>query len=145
AGAARRRSGWIGRYRALVEAGERRPDPEQEAAARRLDDLGTELEATPRHGLLTFFRKPRRPRGVYLWGGVGRGKSMLMDLFHESLAIERKRRVHFHAFMIEVHRRLRDARKSESGDPIPPVAAAISADVRCLEIGRASCRERSQI
>ena len=122
----------LGRYRALVEAGELRPDPEQEAAARRLDALQGELETTPRRGLLTFFRKPTRPRGVYLWGGVGRGKSMLMDLFHESLAIEHKRRVHFHAFMIEVHQRLRDARKSESGDPIPPVAAAIAAGVRCL-------------
>ncbi len=122
----------LGRYRALVEAGELRPDPEQEAAARRLDALQGELEATPQRGLLALFRKPTRPRGVYLWGGVGRGKSMLMDLFHESLAIEHKRRVHFHAFMIEVHQRLRDARKSESGDPIPPVAAAIAAGVRCL-------------
>jgi len=71
-------------------------------------------------------------RGVYLWGGVGRGKSMLMDLFHDTLAIEEKRRVHFHAFMIEVHQRLREARKAEEGDPIPPVAAAIAEGVRCL-------------
>ena len=75
---------------------------------------------------------PTRPQGVYLWGGVGRGKSMLMDLFHQSLAIPEKRRVHFHAFMQEVHQRLRDARRSESGDPIPPVAAAIAQDLRCL-------------
>jgi len=76
--------------------------------------------------------KPAKPRGAYLWGGVGRGKSMLMDLFHDTLAIEEKRRVHFHAFMIEVHQRLRDARKREEGDPIPPVAAAIAEGVRCL-------------
>ena len=69
---------------------------------------------------------------MYLWGGVGRGKSMLMDLFHETLAIPEKRRVHFHAFMLEVHQRLREARKSESGDPIPPVAAAIAENLRCL-------------
>ena len=76
--------------------------------------------------------KPVKPRGAYLWGGVGRGKSMLMDLFHDTLAIEEKRRVHFHAFMLEVHQRLRDARKREEGDPIPPVAAAIAEGVRCL-------------
>jgi len=57
---------------------------------------------------------------------------MLMDLFHETLAIPEKRRVHFHAFMLEVHQRLREARKSEEGDPIPAVARAIAADLRCL-------------
>jgi cell division protein ZapE len=57
---------------------------------------------------------------------------MLMDLFHETLTIEQKRRVHFHAFMLEVHRRLRDARRSEEGDPIPQVAEAIAEGVRCL-------------
>ena len=67
-----------------------------------------------------------------MWGGVGRGKSMLMDLFHDALAIPEKRRAHFHAFMQEVHERLREARKSESGDPIPPVAEALGANLRCL-------------
>ena len=57
---------------------------------------------------------------------------MLMDLFHDALAIEEKRRVHFHAFMLEVHQRLREARKTEEGDPIPPVAAGIADGVRCL-------------
>jgi len=57
---------------------------------------------------------------------------MLMDLFHETLAITQKRRVHFHPFMLEVHQRLREARKSEEGDPIPPVAAAIAENLRCL-------------
>ena len=54
---------------------------------------------------------------------------MLMDLFHHTLALPEKRRSHFHAFMIEVHARLHEARKSESGDPIPPVAAAIAAEI----------------
>ena len=95
--------------------------------------MARELEAGGNGGLLKrLFGKTQSPRGVYLWGGVGRGKSMLMDLFHDNLAISEKRRVHFHAFMQEVHARLREARKSESGDPIPPVAAAIAQGLRCL-------------
>ena len=128
-----RPSPMLERYRALVAAGELRPDPEQQAAAERLAALQADLQAAAPGGLLgRLFGKPRSPRGVYLWGGVGRGKSMLMDLFHETLAIGEKRRVHFHAFMLEVHQRLREARKSESGDPIPPVAAGLAQGVRCL-------------
>jgi cell division protein ZapE len=126
----------VSRYDALVAAGELRPDPEQAAAAQRLAALRHQLTApVASHGLIgkLFGRKPApKPRGIYMWGGVGRGKSMLMDLFHDTLAIKEKRRVHFHAFMIEVHARLREARKSESGDPIPPVAAAIAANLRVL-------------
>ena len=127
-------SGLLARYEALVSAGELRADPEQRAAATRLAHLQQELETPQTGGLLAqlFGRKAPTPRGLYLWGGVGRGKSMLMDLFHDSLAITDKRRVHFHAFMQEVHARLREARKSESGDPIPPVAAAIAEGLRVL-------------
>lgn len=128
-------SGLIERYEALVASGELRSDPEQAAAAERLARLQRELESTaaPR-GLLgkLFTKKPPAPRGIYLWGGVGRGKSMLMDLFHENLKIRRKRRVHFHAFMMEVHALLREERKKEEGDPIPPVARILGADIRCL-------------
>lgn len=123
------------RYEALVASGELRADPEQAAAAERLDRLQRELEATsPKRGLLgkLLTRKPPAPRGLYLWGGVGRGKSMLMDLFHESLQIRRKRRVHFHAFMLEVHALLREERKKEAGDPILPVAAALGEQLRVL-------------
>ena len=121
-------------YDALVAAGELKPDPEQAAAARRLAALRAQLVAQAKPGLLTRLlgKAPAAPCGIYMWGGVGRGKSMLMDLFHDRLAIAEKRRVHFHEFMIEVHARLRDARKSETGDPIPPVAAAIAQGVRCL-------------
>lgn len=123
------------RYEALVASGELRADPEQAAAAERLDRLQRELEATrAKRGLLGKFlnRKPPPPRGLYLWGGVGRGKSMLMDLFHDNLQIRRKRRVHFHAFMLEVHALLREERKKEAGDPILPVAAALGEQLRVL-------------
>jgi len=122
-------------YDALVAGGELRPDPEQRAAAERLNALQAELEAVPPRGSLLWRltgRKPDAPRGVYLWGAVGRGKSMLMDLFYDQLHIQRKRRVHFHAFMLDVHARMREVRKSEAGDPIPLVADALVADVRCL-------------
>lgn len=125
----------LSRYQALVKAGELRPDAEQEAAARRLDRLATELEAPPRKGSVLWRlagRKPEVPQGVYLWGDVGRGKSMLMDLFFDTVAINRKRRVHFHEFMLEVHERLNEERKKEAGNPVPPVAAAMVADARLL-------------
>ncbi len=123
------------RYRALVEAGELRADPEQAAAALRLAALATELEATPKRGSVLWRalgRLPEPPRGVYLWGGVGRGKSMLMDLFFSCLDIRRKRRVHFHEFMLEVHQRLAEERKKEAGDPIAPVATAMVGEARLI-------------
>ncbi len=128
-------SGLLDRYHALIAAGELSADPEQASAAARLDRVQQQLEtAKPGGRLLSslFGRKPEHRRGVYLWGGVGRGKSMLMDLFHQTLDISQKRRVHFHAFMLEVHARLRDERQKEAGDPIPPVAAALGKDLCCL-------------
>jgi cell division protein ZapE len=123
------------RYAALVAAGELKADAEQAAAAQRLDRLQEELESVPARGSILWRvmgKRPPPPRGVYLWGGVGRGKSMLMDLFHDSLQINRKRRAHFHEFMLEVHDRLRVERMQEKGDPIPPVVAAIAEETRCL-------------
>ncbi len=124
----------LARYEALVASGELRPDPAQEDAARRLAALATALETQEKPGLIgrLFGRTPEVPRGIYMWGGVGRGKSMLMDLFHSCLNIDQKRRVHFHEFMAEVHDRLRREREKEAGDPIQPVAAALAADVRVL-------------
>jgi cell division protein ZapE len=128
----------LARYDALIASGELRPDPDQRAAAEHLAKLQAALEApAPKPGLLARLTRSAAAaappaRGLYMWGGVGRGKSMLMDLFHECLAIQPKRRVHFHAFMQEVHAALREARKSESGDPIPPVAARLAAGLRVL-------------
>ena len=123
-------SGVLAAYDALVAAGELRPDPEQAAAARRLDALAEEL-AHPRTAGF-FRRRPVPARGVYLWGGVGRGKSMLMDLFFGHVAVTAKRRVHFAEFMLEVHGRIAAERRKELGDPIPPVAAALAAEARVL-------------
>jgi cell division protein ZapE len=67
-----------------------------------------------------------------MWGGVGRGKSMLMDLAFQSIPYAPKRRVHFHEFMLEMHERLRAERAKEEGDPIPPLAEAIAAEARLL-------------
>lgn len=126
--------GMLARYDALVAGHELRPDPDQRVAASALDHLQTQLEAHEEPGLIDklFARKRQSPRGLYLWGGVGRGKSMLMDLFVETLGIAEKRRDHFHAFMLEVDQLIRHERANEAGDPIAPVAARIAADVRCL-------------
>ena len=122
-------------YDRLITAGELRADPEQATAAQRLAELATALEAAPKRGSILWRalgRKPESPRGVYLWGGVGRGKSMLMDLFFGCLAIPLKRRVHFGEFMLEVHQRLAAERAKELGDPIPPLAKAIAEETRLL-------------
>ncbi len=122
-------------YQRLIAKGELREDREQAAAALRLAQLATELEATPKRGSIiwrSLGRRPEPPRGVYLWGGVGRGKSMLMDLFFSCLDVRRKRRVHFGEFMLEVHQRLAAERAKELGDPILPVAAHIAEETRLL-------------
>jgi cell division protein ZapE len=127
-------SGLLARYERLVAGGELQPDPDQRKAAERLSALEKDLEAETSGGLLSqlFARRQSRPRGIYMWGGVGRGKSMLMDLFVESLNIAEKRRTHFHEFMLEVDDRIREERKRESGDPIGPVARKLAEGVRCL-------------
>jgi len=125
----------LAHYEAAVANGELRPDPAQRAVAGRLDRLAVELEAQPKRGSVLWRmlrKKPDPVRGLYLWGGVGRGKSMLMDLFFSCVAIPAKRRVHFHEFMLEVHERLRVERSREVGDPIAPVAAALAEEARLL-------------
>ena len=110
-------------------------DPDQETALEYLVDLQQRLLAadTGRTGWRRLFGPGKRGAGVkglYLWGGVGRGKTFLMDLFYETLIVERKRRIHFHRMMHDVHRRLKALDKVE--DPLDAVAADLSRDVRVL-------------
>ena len=129
-------AGLLARYDALIASDELRADPDQRAAAERLDRLQRELEAPlPSPGLFgkLFGSKPAPdPRGVYLWGGVGRGKSMLMDLFVETLNLPAKRRVHFHEFMLEVDRLVAEERKAQRPDPLIAVAQRMGETLRCL-------------
>jgi cell division protein ZapE len=122
-------------YAALLAAGELRADPDQAAAAAALGKVQAELEAVPPRGstLWRFLgKKPEPAGGLYLWGGVGRGKSMLMDLFFDSVSIHRKRRAHFHEFMLDIHARLKVERAKERGDPIPPLVEALADEARLL-------------
>ncbi len=125
-------------YADLVAAGSLRADLAQRAVLARLQSVKIWLEgqAARKPGLLAgLFSKPVAPhKGIYLYGGVGRGKSMLMDLFCDKLDIQQKRRVHFHAFMQQVHHALHEARKTGVDDALAPVADALSADLRLLAL-----------
>lgn len=129
-------------YLACIRAGHLSPDPAQATALDRLDDLtGRLARARPR-----LLRKAPPVRGLYIWGDVGRGKSMLMDLFFTHAPVKEKSRVHFHAFMQDVHaflgywRGLSQKERARSqwhvkgadDDPIPPAAAKFSASARLI-------------
>ena len=121
-------------YDARVTDGAIRPDAAQRAVLPLLEERRAVLEQPVRRGLLgaVFKRAPEGPKGLYLWGGVGRGKSMLMDLFFQGTDLPAKRRVHFHAFMQEVHAGMHQARKTGVEDALVPVAQQIGADLRLL-------------
>ena len=119
----------VEKYHALVAAGVIEADPAQTAAAAKLDALSGRLRRwrRRRNGLAALLsRSDPTPKGLYIFGPVGRGKTMLMDLFFETSTFRHKRRAHFHEFMAEVHDRIGAARESMAGDPIPQVAAAIA-------------------
>jgi cell division protein ZapE len=118
-------------YDQLIAAHELTPDPAQARAVAALDRLAGSFDAGGFFSRL-FASKSDGPAGVYLWGGVGRGKSMLMDLAFQTINIHPKRRVHFHEFMLETHGRLRKVREREEGDPIEPVAEEIAAEAKLL-------------
>ena len=132
-------------WQAKVASGDLNPDSGQEAAAKALTDLHHRLAKwRVKDGWIRHKTPP--PKGLYLWGGVGRGKSMLMDMFFEQAPKTPKRRVHFHEFMQEVHgaigawRKLSsDERRAQGNhvrgagdDPIPPVAKGIANSARLL-------------
>jgi len=123
-------------------------DPAQEAAVKKLDTLARALRSY-RPGRRSWFGTTKVPRGLYIWGDVGRGKSMLMDMFFDKAPIAPKRRVHFNAFMVETHARIHEWRgldakarskrpefvREAGDDPIAPVARAIadSATLLCFD------------
>jgi cell division protein ZapE len=131
-------------YAERLAAGQIRPDAGQAAALEALSRLEGELNEAAEPTFRSFFRKAQPVRGVYLWGPVGRGKSMLMDLFFDSAPVARKRRAHFHAFMAEVHGHIDAWRKGDAAarkarfgqargdDPIVPTAELIAEEARLI-------------
>jgi cell division protein ZapE len=138
----------LARYRALLASGELTPDPAQELAMEKLQLLHHRLARyQPDQGrgwtqrLFGRGQTDPAPEGVYIHGDVGRGKSMLMDLFYAGAPIEKKGRVHFHEFMGEVHARIEKFRKTPAkerakrgwgDDPLPPIAGDIAAATHLL-------------
>lgn len=116
-------------YAEKIATGDLNADEAQEAVLPEFERIRAELAQPVKRAL--FRRPPEPPRGLYLWGGVGRGKSMLMDLFADSVTVP-KRRVHFHAFMQEIHAGLHEARKTTVADALVPVAKQVSESVRLL-------------
>ncbi|WP_417516251.1 cell division protein ZapE [Minwuia sp.] len=138
--------GPIHSYRNLIQAGEIRHDQAQEVAVEKLQGLHHRLKSynpADERGFMRIFQFGARkktqevPSGLYMYGGVGRGKSMLMDLFFDTAPMERKRRIHFHQFMLEVHADAHAFRKARPGerdgdDPIPPIADRIAGQATLL-------------
>ncbi|TNE62496.1 MAG: cell division protein ZapE [Alphaproteobacteria bacterium] len=152
--------GPLAAYDDLIGAGEVRPDADQRRVLGYLDRLYEELLDYPEIAgrgpglsirswrLSQLFRwsggDKNPPKGIYLYGGVGRGKSMLMDLFYEVAPVKAKKRVHFHEFMLDVHARLKEWRsldakgraarggRASEDDPIPPVARQIALEATLL-------------
>jgi cell division protein ZapE len=121
-------------YLAGVQRGEWQDDAAQRAVLVELDRIAAQLQQPAPDGLFARIRarfaEPEAVRGLYLWGGVGRGKTFLIDLFYEALPIVQKRRVHYHRFMRSVQAKLRELEGRE--DPLVDVAADIAAQARVL-------------
>lgn len=122
------------RYAALVAEGRIQPDPAQESAARRLAKLEAEIarsrlsrKSSSLGWLFSKGAKPANPKGLYIHGGVGRGKTMLMDLFFEASPVARKRRAHFHEFMSDIHERVHVFRKRQKSGEAPSEDAILLA------------------
>jgi cell division protein ZapE len=141
------------RYRALVSDRGFEFDPAQVELARKLDALAAKLkgykaEGKPNGFSRLFGMKPAEsPRGLYIYGPVGRGKTMLMDMFFDAVEAPRKRRAHFHAFMADVHARLHQWRQAlkrgevEGEDSIAPVATELAREASLLCFDEFSVRD----
>jgi len=118
-------------YKADLQREDFFQDPAQERAVAELDELYHRLLAEPvGGGFLSRFRKPRTLTGLYMWGGVGRGKTYLMDVFFQALPFKEKRRMHFHRFMQKVHREMRE-RQGEK-NPLVSIARKFASQARVL-------------
>jgi len=120
----------LDRYRKAVASGALKRDVAQETAVRKLRVLSDAMRRYRPGRRFRFTSSP--PRGLYLWGDVGRGKSMLMDLFFDTVDFSAKRRVHFNAFMVDVHARIHAERQKRAEDPIAPVARALADEAHLL-------------
>ena len=118
-------------YEALLHSGKLKMDAPQRAVLQKLENLSKVLNAQNRPSFFSKLWRTKQvpPRGLYIWGEVGRGKTMLMDLFLAAVKNPKKRRVHFHAFMQEIHN-LRATLKSE--DVISDIADGIAASTSLL-------------
>lgn len=126
-------------YRQMLEDSRLMPDPAQAEAVKWLEEIQKDWsKPAPKKRFLSLLGvndAPAAMQGIYLWGEVGRGKSLLMDMFCETTSITPKRRVHYHAFMIDVHARIHRWRTEGKGadrDPIPPLAAALASEAKLL-------------
>ncbi|XP_076013970.1 AFG1 like ATPase a [Genypterus blacodes] len=136
--------GPLDHYAGLIGDGVLREDEHQQAVMQKLDQLHKTLKGynnTPGSIFSKFFSKPKPPKGYYIYGDVGTGKTMVMDMFYSHVETEKKKRVHFHGFMLDVHKRIhrlkqsmpkrKAGRMAKAYDPIAPVAEEISEEA-CL-------------
>ncbi len=125
-------------YKALIDADDIKPDPYQATAVEKLQALHEDLAAyAPQMGREGWLARLSRkkvppPRGLYMYGGVGRGKTMLMDLFYEHSTVQQRKHVHFHAFMLEVHDRVHRFRQAVKAGKVPPSADPLKALARVI-------------